>query len=174
MAEREVGRRIEGNEFILFIGHTPDLGLAVWGIASYFRDVQRRADGTVVVVAWSKEYYQDRPSEFSSLNASRLEMTLEQFKPVVRAAHQKYVDANGGRITTKRDYLGREFPMLLTDASTESLNAFISQTRALEQFDLTPAPPPPVPGENDPNPDGLVINDIIATRVAGGEPIPGN
>ena len=33
--------------------------------------------------------------------------------------------------------------------------------------------PPPVPGEGDPNPDGLTVNDIIATWVAGGVRIPG-
>ena len=179
-AEREIGRRIEGNEWILLIGQPPDLGLSVWGITSYFMDVQRREDGTEVVTSWAKDFYDDAFYDnrdlwhVKSLNDSRLEMTLEEFKPVVKAAHQKYVEANGGRITTARDYLGREFPRLADDASAESLTAFFSQTYALDHLDLTPAPPPPVPGENDPNPDGLVINDIIATRVAGGEPIPGS
>ena len=178
-AEREIGRRIEGNEWILLIGQPPDLGLSVWGITSYFMDVQRREDGTEVVTSWAKDFYDDAFYDnrdlwhVKSLNDSRLEMTLEEFKPVVKAAHQKYVEANGGRITTARDYLGREFPRLLTDASSESLSHLFSQSRALEHLDLTPAPPPPVPGENDPNPDGLVINDIIATRVAGGVAVPG-
>ena len=178
--ERKIGEIIEGREWILFIGNPPDLWIAVWGIASLFRDVQQLSDDTVVVVAWEKIYYDDAFYDYRDIhelkaqNASRLEMTLDEFRPAVKAAHQKYVEAKRGRNTTERDYLGREYPMLSTDVGAESLTSFLTQIISLNELDLTPVDPPPVPGENDPNPDGLRINDIIATRVAGGVPIPGN
>ena len=68
------------------------------------------------------------------------------------------------------DNEGRPPPRLATDAGPLGFSDFMVRTRFIEG---APAPPPPVPGENDPNPDGLRINDIIATRVAGGVRIPG-
>jgi len=76
----------------------------------------------------------------------------------------------GGRTGTVNDMEGRPPPKLASDASPFGFSDFLARTRLIEGI---PAAPPPVPGENDPNPDGLRINDVIATRVAGGVRIPG-
>ena len=78
-----------------------------------------------------------------------------------------------GRVTTATDLRGRPAALMALDAGPGALSDFVFSTTAIERLDVKPSGPPPVPGENDPNPDGLTINDIIATRVAGGVRIPG-
>ena len=78
-----------------------------------------------------------------------------------------------GRIGTVKDVNGNPLPFLVEDASDASIQQYIGQIKVVEAIEFTPKSPPPVPGENDPDPAGLTINDIIATRVAGGVRIPG-
>ena len=91
----------------------------------------------------------------------------------MKDAHRDLVKKTGGRITTSTDIRGNPAALMALDAGPEALSDFVFSTTAIERSKVTPTNPPPVPGENDPNPAGLTINDIIATRVAGGVTIPG-
>ena len=168
----EIMRRtgIEGVEWVLFLGGPRDLSHGAWHIFSSF-DVQRKQDGTVVVVDRYKNVIllHSEPENYG-VNLSRLEQTLEDFRENVKDAFDVFTTLTGGRTGTLNDKEGRLAPKLASDAGPAGLTDFLVRTRLIEG---TPAPPPPVPGENDPNPDGLRINDIIATRIAGGVAVPG-
>ena len=170
--ERVSGDLIEGTEWIMFLIAPWDYGVAAW--QQYWTlDVQMTKAGDVVVVRRSKYLYENDPTVNRATNLSRIEVSLDDFRARARASMEKYVSLTGGRWGTGTNEFGGPFPLLASDASTETLITLMLEDRALQVLEVTPVGPPPVPGENDPNPDGLVINDIIATRVAGGEPAPG-
>ena len=169
-ARRVQNTGIEGVEWILFLGGPRHLGQGAWEIEAEF-DVQRREDGTVVVVDRYRGVILARSTpENYAVNASRLEQPLNEFRKTATNAYESFVKLTGGLTGTVSDSEGRPPPRLATDAGLLGFNDFMVRTRFNEG---APAPPPPVPGENDPNPDGLTVNDIIATRVAGGIRIPG-
>ncbi len=160
---------IEGVEWILYLGGPRQLGQGTWDIDGVF-DVQRRQDGAVVVVNRYKGLVLEhsKPENYD-VNLSRLEQPLDEFRRNVTDAFEAFVESTGGRTGTVNDGEGRTAPKLASDASPVGFSDFLARTRLIEG---KPAPPPPVPGENDPNPAGLTVNDIIATRVAGGVTIP--
>ena len=169
----EQATRYEGVEWIMSLGGPWNLGTTVWRING-FRDVQRREDDEIVAVRTFKDVYLYVSSpENYELNLSRLEWTLDDFRGVVVDAFRKYKTITGGRTGTERDRLGRLPPFFAVDAGPAGFNDYMERTRLLEGTDVTPSPPPPVPGEDTPNPTGITINDIIATRVAGGSKTPG-
>ena len=169
-AEEVRATGIEGVEWILYLGGPRQLGQGAWDLDGVF-DVQRRQDGTVVVVNRYKGVILERSKpENYDVNLSRLEQPLDGFRKNVTEAFAAFVALTGGRTGTVNDKEGRLPPILASNAGPAGFNDFLVRTRLSEG---TPAPPPPVPGENDPNPDGLSINDIIATKVAGGVRIPG-
>ena len=170
---RVFGERFEGWEWVITLKGPNDPNNASWKLL-WHRDVQLLDDGTVVVVSWFKrDYLRNSLPEFRDINLERAEMTLTQYRNEARSAYEKYREATGGRIGAVNDINGNPLPFLADDASVESLLAYIGQIEVVEASEYTPKSPPPVPGENDPTPDGLRINDIIATRVAGGVAIPG-
>ena len=170
---RLFGERIEGWEWIISINGPRDPNNASWGML-WFDDVQLREDGVVVVrTANMSEYERYSLPEYARINAERAEMTLTEYRKQAKSAYEKYYSITGGRIGTVNDVNGNALPFLVEDASDASLQQYIGQIKVVEAIEFTPKSPPPVPGENDPNPDGLTINDIIATRVAGGVTIPG-
>ena len=169
-ARRVQGTGIEGVEWIMFLGGPSHLGQGAWGIVGVL-DVQRKQDGTVVVVNRNKGVILDHSlPENYAVNASRLEQSLDEFRKTATEAFMSFVELTGGLTGTANDSEGRLPPRIASDAGNLGFNDYMARTRLIEG---TPAPPPPVPGENDPNPGGLRINDIIATRVAGGVAIPG-
>ena len=164
---------IEGVEWIFTLGGPHDLGALAWDIV-YRWDVQLREDGQVVAVSpWKALMLSvSSPGNYDT-NLARLEHTLDNFKSIVKKAHSDLTKLTGGRITTVTDLRGQPAALLAVDAGPDALSDFVSSTTAIERLNAEPSTPPPIPGENDPNPDGLRINDIIATRVAGGVAIPG-
>ena len=163
----------EGVEWIMSLGGPWNLGTTVWRING-FRDVQRREDDEIVVVRKFKDVYLYLSSpENYELNLSRLEWTLDDFRGVVADAFTKYKTVTGGRTGTERDRFGRLPPFFAEDAGPAGFNDYIRRTRLLEGIDITPSHPPPVPDEADPNSSDITINDVIATRVAGGAETPG-
>ena len=156
---------IEGVEFILLLGGPRKLGQGAWDVQGSF-DVQRKMDGTIVVVWRHKGAILERSkAENYSTNLSRLERLLNEFRDLMTDAYGTFVELTGGLTGTVNDEKGRLPPKLASNAGPAGFNDFLVRTRLIEG---APKPPPPVPGENDPNPDGLRTNDIIATRVAGG------
>ena len=166
-------RKFEGVEWIAFLAGPDDPANAAWRLYWHL-DVQKRDDGEVVVVDYSKNLYDPMSlPEFAAINASRTEATLTDYSAQVKSAHGKYYDMTGGRIGTGVDFYGNPLPYAASEATEAALDDYIGQIKAVEGLEFNVSKPPPVPGENDPNPDGLRINDIIATRVAGGVAIPG-
>ena len=165
----EVERRIayEGVEWIVFLGGPRDLGTSAWKTFGYY-DVQRRVDGENLVVSYWKQHL---PVDVADVYSSELEWTLEEFRGVVSDAYNSFKALTGGRIGNVRDHLGRLPPFFAEDAGPNGFKDFITSTKLLDGTDVTPSPPPPIPGEGDPNPAGLTTNDIIATRVAGAQPL---
>ena len=165
----------EGVEWIILLGwRGRDKGTGAWGINGFF-DVQRREEDEFAVVSRHKGAYLYRSSpENYELNLSRLEWTLEDFRGVVADAFSKYKTIAGGRTGTESDSLGRLPPFFAEDAGPVGFNDYVERKGELDELDITPSPPPPVPREGDPPPSGITINDVIATRVAGGTKIPGD
>ena len=164
---------IEGVEWIFTLGGPHDLGALAWDIV-YRWDVQLREDGQVVAVSpWKALMLSVSSPGNYDMNLARLEHTLDNFKSIVKKAHSDLTNLTGGRITTVTDLRGQPAALLAVDAGPDALSDFVSSTTAIERLNAEPSTPPPVSGENDPNPDGLRINDIVATRVAGGVSIPG-
>ena len=164
---------IEGVEWIFSLGGPRDLGALAWDIVGRW-DVQLREDGEVVVVSRLKQTVlrSSSPENFD-VNLSRVEQTLDDFRSIVKDAHRDLVEMTQGRITTRNDVRDQPAARMALDAGPTGLSDFIFSTTSIERLNATPTSPPPVPGENDPNPAGLTVNDIIATRVAGGIAIPG-
>ena len=164
---------IEGVEWIFSLGGPRDLGALAWDIVGRW-DVQLREDGEVVVVSRLKQTVlrSSSPENFD-VNLSRVEQTLDDFRSIVKDAHRDLVEMTQGRITTRGDVRDQPAARMALDAGPTGLSDFIFSTTSIERLNATPTSPPPVPGENDPNPAGLTVNDIIATRVAGGVRIPG-
>ena len=156
---------IEGVEWIMLLGGPYDLAQSAWGIGPTY-DVQQRQDGAVVVVRRYKDAILANPTpENYALNESRLEWTLDDFRQVVSEAFETFVELTDGRTGTVNDRAGRPPPKLATDAGPDGFNDFLMRTGLIEEL---PQAPPPIPDDGRQNPDGLRINDIIATRVAGG------
>ena len=164
--------KFEGEEWVAFLVGPINPAHAAWRLYWHL-DVQKRDDGEVVVVNYLRQFYDTMSlPEFAAINASRTESTLTDYRAQVKSAHNKYYAMTGGRIGTGLDFYGNPLPFAAREATKAALDDYIGQIKAVDGLDFTSSKPPPVPGENDPNPDGLRINDIIATRVAGGVTIP--
>lgn len=165
---RVFGERFEGWEWIITLTAPWDPNNASWRIG-WLQDVQMREDGTVVVVSWEKKDYMlvSQP-EFRSINLERAEVTLSEYRREANSAYQKFFETTGGRIFVGNDINGNPLPSLAQDATDDSLRKYFREIKVIDATEYTAKSPPPVPGEGDPNPEGLTVNDVIATRVAGG------
>ena len=130
----EIMRRtgIEGVEWVLFLGGPRDLSHGAWHIFSSF-DVQRKQDGTVVVVDRYKNaiLLHSEPENYG-VNLSRLEQTLEDFRENVKDAFDVFTTLTGGRTGTLNDKEGRLAPKLASDAGPAGLTDFLVRTRLIE------------------------------------------
>ena len=163
-AEREVGSRFEGSEWVMILGHPLYAGGETWALAT-LRDIQLLEDGRVVVVSAGRYLYDDD----DTVNIPRVEMLYERFKSEIKAAHAKFFKLHGGRIGPGTDGLGNPLPFYASEATLGALREQQRQWSVLEHIETQPYKPPPIPGEGDPDPSGLTINDVIATRVAGAQ-----
>ena len=158
------GERIEGSEWIISLRGPSDPNNASWMIR-WLEGVQTTEDGVVVVVSPRKiDYERFSPPEFARVNAERVERPLTEYKRRARSAYMRFHLTTHGRIGTVKDVDGNPLPFLVEDASDAALQQYIGQIKVVEAIEFTPKSPPPVPGENDHDPAGLTINDIIATR----------
>ncbi len=172
-AEEDIfANKFEGVEWIAFLTGPTNPAHAAWRLYWHL-DVQKRDDGEVVVVNYLRQFYDTMSlPEFAAINASRTESTLTDYRAKVKSAHTNYYAMTGGRIGTGLDFYGNPLPFAASEATEAALDDYIGQIKAVEGVDYTVSKPPPSPGGDNPNPDGLRINDIIATRVAGGVRIP--
>ena len=147
------GEGIYGREVILFVGPGHSHAHEVWEVfATWY--VQRREDGTVIVVHPHRDDWKGARPEKYREHLSALEIDLPRFKTEVLAAHQARVTEYGGRITSVDEperAEGVALPQLISDI--HSLGGFMVNTGAFDHPDGPPAQPPPVPGEGDLVPD---------------------
>lgn len=162
---------IEGVEWIMLLGGPFPYALTknAWGIGPTY-DLQLREDGLPVVVdRYKKQILANSTPENYAPNESRLEWTLDDFRTVVTDAYSAFVELTDGRTGTVNDWAGNPPPKLATDAGPAGFNGFFKRKWDFRGvFRGIPLAPPPIPGDGRRNGDGLRINDIIATRVAGG------
>ena len=162
----EKSTRYEGVEWILSLrGPSWGLGTNTWHIKEFY-DVQRNEEDEVVVVAPFKDIilYISSPENYE-LNLSRLEWTLDDFRGVVADAYSTVKTGKAGHIGSTDDRLTQ---FVAEDAGPAGFNEYMKRSRMRNWLNITPTQPPPIPGEGDRPPWGTTINDIIATRVAGG------
>ena len=146
--ETQVARLWEGLELVLYLAPAVSGTTEAWN-AIWVDDVQRLADGTIAVVSHAAHYYRGRglsPSEML-----RIEAPLEHFE---RDIEQAFLVLDGKVGGTDPNRLS-----LVQDANTDVLHQFYVDLGEFNDPVLTPAPPPPIPGENDPYTPGTNVDD---------------
>ena len=120
----------EGNEVIMELVQPSNLAWGDWSF-SHAWDVQRRSDGSIVGVSgkW--------PRFSHDTDIEDWEYPLGELQQKIKAAHVKVSAEYGGRISDEPDS-----PMLVTDASRESLLGQLRELGAYDAPDITPAPAP--------------------------------
>ena len=124
---------LEGSEFIFELATPWDFAWADWRPVHSW-DVQRNADWTIVGVSGMWPLFSGKS------NIEDWEYPLDELQEKLKAAHAKVAAEYGGRIS---DEPGS--PMLVTDASRESLLAQLRELGAYDAPGITPAPAPPAP-----------------------------
>ena len=99
---------IEGREEIMFIGPATDYSIETWEVHSTW-DVERKADGTVVVVHPFRHYWL---AQNADLYRADVEKTLATFKQEAQAAQATRMTTYGGRVEMASDA-----PLMQTDAT---------------------------------------------------------
>ena len=138
---------LEGREMVFPLSRQNDITVGTWGHAGFneFWDVQRREDGEVVVVGG-----------WSHIDARfNYEFTLDRFSAEVKSAMDTVNKENGGRVGNDPND-----KMMARDANLGTLLENLRTYGAYSVADITPVPPPTVPGETDPDPYGLMVSDI--------------
>ena len=133
--ETDINDVFPGREHILFLGPGVDLSSEAWRFLGYW-DVQRKEDGTVIVVHPRRDLWQRRRPDDYVTHRSSLEMGLPAFTQAVAAAHQARVIEYDGRIGEDED-----LPGLVTDA--KNLRDYYIEVGAYDEGEPTPAQPPP-------------------------------
>ena len=123
----------EGNELILELVQPPDLAWGNWS-NSHVWDVVRKSDGTIVGRSgmW--------PLLAGGSEVEDWEFPLDELQKKLKAAHLKVAAEHGGRISADPNS-----PMLVNDASTESLLAQLREVGAYDAPRITPIVVPPLP-----------------------------
>ena len=124
---------LEGLELIEFVGPAVDYGIEVLQTFGGL-DLDRREDGTVVVLHPYWEYWSEIDYE---RYRSQIEWSLADFKALMGAAHQQRVTDWGGRVGPDT-----HVPVAHTDANT--LHDFYVNIGAYDHPDGPPVQPPPV------------------------------
>ncbi len=131
------------------------------------RDVQRFEDGTIKVVSIVAPLYKDMVAQgvTDQRYLSRVETPLDDFEQDVRVA----VASLGGQVAGEDP----NRPLLVQDANSEFLHGFFVARGVYDHPVLTPAPPPPVPGGDDPVGSGVPSNEGESGEgSAPGDPTP--
>ncbi len=142
----------EGYEVMMFLSPFGFATAEAWGNEGV-RPVQRLEDGTIAAVSHQLPYY-ERLVESGGMDAqylSRVKTPIEIFAQDMRDA----IAVLGGVIAGE----GPDRPSLLQDANAEFLHEFFVAQGVYDHPVLTPAPPPPVPGGEDPVGSGVPSNE---------------
>lgn len=126
----------EGSEWVVALYVPLNFTYAAWNTWSFtWWDLQRRDDGTLVVVDYQARYHARIPGEENGY-----EIALDEFRALARRMHADYVLTHDGRTG---DFEGA--PRIVNDANYEFLHAHMSKSPVFDIVDATPraAPPPP-------------------------------
>ena len=124
---------LEGYEYVIELALPPNMAWGEWRMVHSW-SLQRLTDGTIVASAAMSAAFS------GTTDAEDWEIPLDELVPKLKVAHATVAAEYGGRIS---DEPGS--PMLVTDASRESL---LGQLRTLGAYDvpgITPVPAPPAP-----------------------------
>ena len=122
---------LEGFEHIFELAIPYDLAWGDW-VHNHSWSILRRPDGTIVGRSAMWALFEGRT------DLEDWDVPLDELLPKIKSAHAKVAAEYGGRISDEPDS-----PMLVTDASRESL---LGQLRELGAYDvpgITPVPAPP-------------------------------
>ena len=128
-----IGDVYEGSEKILELVQPTNLAWGDWSNAHAW-DVQRRSDGSIVGVSGLWRLFDH------DVDIGDWEHPLDELQRKLKAAHATVAAEYGGRISDEPDS-----PMLVADASRESLLAQLRELGAYDVPGITPVPAPPAP-----------------------------
>ena len=147
--KRQIEQRYAGSEHLFYIQPSIFTGAEVWEV---------RADFDIVRNEPPFDYWHDSSDNEcdTDLCAHHRNLTsIYKYPEIIsetRKLHKELVKKHGGRITAEPGVAD-----LVLD--TYELTSFFTQVGAYENTSVTPAPPPPVPGENDPYTPGTRVDD---------------
>ena len=143
----------EGREWIIGLTVPIEFSYSTWQINYFPWDLQRRNDGTLVVVDWLARMMPELPR-----NQNGFEATLDEFRKIAKRVHATHSESTGGRTGA---FEGA--PLIIADANVEFIHALISHAPVFNIIDATPESPPPVPGDGDRYTPGQNISDETVT-----------
>ena len=147
--KRQIEQRYAGSEHLFYIQPSIFTGAEVW---------EARADFDIVRNEPPFDYWHDSSDNECDTDLcahERLLSSIYKYPEIIsetRKLHKELVKKHGGRITAEPGVAD-----LVLD--TYELTSFFTQVGAYENTSVTPAPPPPVPGENDPYTPGTRVDD---------------
>ena len=123
---------LEGREYIFELALPPDMAWGDWRMLHSWQ-LQKAADGTITAISAMSVLSAD------GSDIEDFEFPIDELQQKLKAAHAKVAAEYGGRISDEPDS-----PMLVTDASRESLLAQLRELGAYDAPGITPAPAPTV------------------------------
>ena len=151
--KRQIEQRYAGSEHLFYILPSRFTGVEAWRAVVDF-DIVRNDPPF--------DYWHDSSDNECDTDLCAHERQLSsiyKYPEIIsetRKLHQELVKKHGGRITAEPGVAD-----LVLD--TYELTSFFTQVGAYENTSVTPAPPPPVPGENDPYTPGTRVDDPPAS-----------
>ena len=149
----EIHSIFEEREFIIWLLLPVSYNFSAWKMLSYPWDVQKKPDGTVVVVDWLARDLSHLPRDENGF-----ESDLNEFRETLNQVYASYTRSTGGKTTNAEGA-----PDLIHDANTEFIRSHMMRSEVFTILDATPAAPPPIPGEDDLYTPGQNILDATAT-----------
>ena len=147
--KRQIEQRYAGSEHLFYILPSRFTGVEAWRAVVDF-DIVRNEPPF--------DYWHDSSDNECDADLcahERLLSSIYKYPEIIsetRKLHKELVKKHGGRITAEPGVAD-----LVLD--TYELTSFFTQVGAYENTSVTPAPPPPVPGENDPYTPGTNVDD---------------
>ena len=147
--KRQIEQRYAGSEHLFYIQPSIFTGAEAW---------EARADFDIVRNEPPFDYWYDSLNNECDTDLCahhRKLASIYKYPEIIsetRKLHKELVKKHGGRITAEPGVAD-----LVLD--TYELTSFFTQVGAYENTSVTPAPPPPVPGENDPYTPGTRVDD---------------
>lgn len=129
----------EERELIVWLMLPVSYNFAAWKMLVYPLDVQRKSDGTVVVVEWLA-----RRQPHLQREENGFEVELDVYRETIKRVYSEHARSTGGKMTLRQDS-----PDLIRDANTEFIRSHMMRSEVFNIIDATPAAPPPIPGEDD-------------------------